>query len=205
MAGDPSLRAEVRPGRFHTYHVTSRLGRMELSIDGALVWDTDMADNELQTLPWAKISACGLAFGNEASTFDETLGFTSLRYAGQPGVYCVNISEQVTGHSIWKSVDATTDDAYRKIGRRVTSWVAERDGFPDQYQLDHIIEVDASVNGLDSGYSGWVQLQDGRVFVVNYTDDTSAACVPNATMLGVPWIRGTFLDVCVLNQVQDST
>ena len=88
-------------------------------------------------------------------------------------------------------MEAITDDP--QIGRRVTSWVAERDGFPDQYQLDHIIEIEASANGHEQGYSGWVQLEDGRIFVVHYTDDTSAASRPNPHMFGVPRIRGTFL------------
>jgi hypothetical protein len=38
--------------------------------------------------------------------------------------------------------------------------------FPDQYQLDRIIEIEASAHGWDHGYSGWVQVEDGRVFVV---------------------------------------
>lgn len=36
------------------------------------------------------------------------------------------------------------------------------------------IEVEASIAGIEQGYSGWVQLDDGRIFVVNYTDDTAA-------------------------------
>ena len=71
--------------------------------------------------------------------------------------------------------------------------VAARDGFPDQYQLDHILEVEASANGHDQGYSGWVELEDGSLFVVHYTDDTAAACTPNPHHLGVPWIRGTIV------------
>ena len=77
--------------------------------------------------------------------------------------------------------------------RRAVSWSAARDGFPDQYQLDHMVEVGATVNGHDQGYSGWVQLDDGRIFVVEYTDDTAAGEYPTMDMFGVPWIRGTFL------------
>lgn len=73
------------------------------------------------------------------------------------------------------------------------SWRADRDGFPDQYQLDHIIEIEASATGHDQGYSGWTQLEDGRIFVVHYTDDGSSVSRPNPHNFGVPWIRGTFL------------
>ncbi len=72
-----------------------------------------------------------------------------------------------------------------------TSWSAERDGFPDQYQLDHIIEIEATIAGGDQGYSGWVVLDDGRIFIVAYTDDT-APTVKGGT-LGISWIRGTYL------------
>jgi len=34
----------------------------------------------------------------------------------------------------------------------------------------------------------------GRSFVVNYTDDTAAACKANPGMFGVPWIRGTYVN-----------
>ena len=49
--------------------------------------------------------------------------------------------------------------------------------------------------GGDQGYSGWVEVADGRIFVVNYTDDT----VLNWASKGEdrfevpPWIRGTYL------------
>ena len=100
-----------------------------------------------------------------------------------PRVFCVaNLHYEACASSsclptkCWAGTDAASGD------------------FPDQYQLDHIIEVEATTNGHDNGYSGWVQLDDGRIFVVNYTDDTAAAGKANPSMLGVPWIRGTWLD-----------
>jgi hypothetical protein len=63
--------------------------------------------------------------------------------------------------------------------------------------LDHLIEIEASVAGHDQGYSGWTLLPDGRIFVVNYTDDTAPAVEPNAggvgARMGVSWLRGTYL------------
>ncbi len=80
-------------------------------------------------------------------------------------------------------------------GHREYSWVAATDGFPDKHQMDHIIEIEASISGHEQGYSGWIQLDDGRIFVVNYTDDTSAASKSNGVNFGVPWIRGTFVEL----------
>ena len=101
----------------------------------------------------------------------------------------------MTGYSVWRRASVVLDDP--QGGKYTATWRAGSDGFPDQYQLDHIIEVDASIVGNDQGYSGWVELEDGRVFVVNYTDDTAPMIkqLPNHPwpLLGVPWIRGTFL------------
>ena len=180
MAHDPKLRVDVAPGEFHTYRVVSKLGNMKLYVDGELKLDTDKGDGSVRSLPWVKISRCSLGFGNEVSG-----------PASEPDVYPIDITPEVTGYSIWRSVEVALEDP--ETGREVTSWSASKDGFPDQYQLDHIIEVEASANGHDQGYSGWIQLEDGRIFVVHYTDDASAASRPNPHRFGVPWIRGTFL------------
>jgi len=177
MAHDPSLSFEIEPDQFHTYRVVGRVGRMQLYIDGGLAIDGDKGDDSLRQLPWVKISHYDLSFGNE--------------WGNMPDVYPRYISPEVTGYSIWRRVEATLDDP--KMGQHVLSWVAARDGFPDQYQLDHMMEIEASVSGHDQGYSGWIELDDGRIFVVHYTDDTSSASRPNPHQFGVPWIRGTFV------------
>ena len=197
MAHNPSLRADIEPGRFHTYRVISRLGRMELFIDGQPVWDTGQGDGPLQDFGWARTSRYGLSFGNEEltrMTSSATAAMPELPTNTLPEVYDACIGPEVTGCSLWRRFEAVNDDPDPKIGRRVMAWDAASGDFPDQYQLDHIIEVEATTNGHDNGYSGWVQLDDGRIFVVNYTDDTAAAGKANPSMLGVPWIRGTWLD-----------
>lgn len=194
MAHNPQLRAEIAPGEFHTYRVVSRTGRMELFIDGRPAWDTDQGDSRLSELPWTLISSHALAFGNEPRNPYEVFGYDYYRFKVQhPDLYAVQISPSVTGYSQWRRFEAVTEDP--AAGRHVTSWSAAHDGFPDQHQLDHIVEVEASANGHEQGYSGWVQLGDGRIFVVHYTDDTAAASSANPHMFGVPWIRGTFLSL----------
>ncbi|MFZ2658043.1 MAG: sialidase family protein [Victivallales bacterium] len=191
MAHDPSLRVAVKPGEFHVYRVVSHLGRMQIHVDGKIQLDTDKCDGLLDQQSWRKspISVYALEFGNERRGRNAT-GVEAVGTAGCD-IYAANITAEVTGYSIWRRFECVLDDP--KTGRQVLSWTAEKDGFPDQYQLDHIIEIDASVNGHEQGYSGWTQLDDGRIFVVHYTDDTSAAGVSNPSMFGVPWIRGTFL------------
>lgn len=197
MFHDSSIRAAVTPGQFHTYRVISRIGRMQLFVDGTKVIDTDKADSSLTGRGWTRLSIYALQFGNEekgtGASNEETRGTHAT-------IWPANITSEVTGYSIWRSFDAVIDDPF--AGRRVLSWVASKDGFPDQYQLDHILEVEATTNGQDQGYSGWIQLDDGRIFVVAYTDDTSSASIVNENSFGVPWIRGTFLDLSDLPSVK---
>jgi hypothetical protein len=179
MAHNPELRVEVAADTFHTYRVQARAGSLKLYVDGELRLDTDKGDAAPQRLPWATTSTTCLAFGNETAA------------SGFPDVYPRYIPGEVRGYSIWRRFEAvlTGPDGQREV----QSWSAERDGFPDQYQLDHMLEIEASASGHDQGYSGWTLLPDGRIFVVHYTDDSAAASRPNPHQFGVPWIRGTFL------------
>ena len=69
----------------------------------------------------------------------------------------------------------------------VWHWNARRGRLPDQYQLDHMLEIstnppadpvayseghrgEASSGVPDNGYSSWVELPDGNVYFVDYTN-----------------------------------
>jgi len=107
-------------------------------------------------------------------------------------VFLKNIPREVTGYSVWRRLSVKTDTSLE--GTREVHWNAEDDLFPDQYQLDRLIEIQGSISGADQGYSGWVELPDGRIFVVNYTDDTARwNCDASGPELGVSWIRGTYV------------
>ena len=183
LAHDPSVSVSVTPGRFHVYRVVRRGDTAELYVDG----EPPLRIDEVDAHPWRdgafRISVHPLAFGNERDEAD-----------AHTNVHPHEITPEVTGYSIWRRVEERLDDP--ATGRRVVMWSAERDGFPDQYQLDHIIEVEASAAGGDQGYSGWTPLGDGRIFVVNYTDDTAPMVrwdPYDGGILGITWIRGTYL------------
>src|SRR5206468_977254 len=133
----------------------------------------------------------GLGFGNER------LRDWGNHDAGDvhPDLWEPNITPAVTGHSLWRRFEAVVREPNQP--ERRLAWQASRDGFPDQYQLDHIVEIEASVAGYDQGYSGWTLLPDGRIFVVNHTDDTAPPAQPGAgghpVKMGVSWLRGTYL------------
>jgi len=183
LAHDRSVSVKVKPGEFHVYRVVREGGRAKLYVDGKLEVETDKVDGRTWREGLFKISAYPAAFGNDADWGD-----------AHTNVYPHDIMPEVTGYSIWRRVEERLDDPH--TGERTVSWSAARDGFPDQYQLDHIIQVEASAAGGDQGYSGWIQLTDGRIFIVNYTDDTAPMVMrdPYDTgLLGITWIRGTFV------------
>ncbi len=193
MAHDPFIYVAVTPGVFHTYRIVSQVGNMKLYVDGSLEFDGDYGDDRVVGLHLAistVMSYYSLDFGNEQRGSNTTEGevMSSL-----PDVYLRHIAPETTGYSIWKRVEEVLDDP--TTGHREYSWVAATDSFPDTHQMDHIIEIEASISGHEQGYSGWVQLDDGRIFVVNYTDDTANASTSPQYNMGVPWIRGTFLEL----------
>jgi hypothetical protein len=223
MAHDPSIRAAISAGQFHTYRVVALGNKMTLHVDGKETLSSDKADHRTVRSAWTPLrcSPYLCAFGNEPilvttheyteqraqnamdewETTHEKAVSELQRAQAIPPILMVSMSvardqiaPRVTGYSIWRKVETRFEDP--RTGIHQQSWIAERDRFPDQYQLDRILEVDASIGGWDQGYSGWTELDDGKIFMVNYTDDTSPACLntPNWPT-GLPWIRGTQLDL----------
>ncbi len=217
---DASLKIRVEPDVFHTYRIVRQGPQMTLSIDGKEVLVTDKIVTQTVGVNWTpiKTSPYLFAFGNEP-TFDPIFELTdqqgqddlqrwSKKYqenvaelddlAAIPpvlmismGLFTHQITPQVTGCSLWRRIEVKMEDP--RTGLRKQSWYAG-DGFPDQYQLDRVVEVDASIAGCDQGYTGWTELTDGRIFVVNYTDDTAPTCPQTPDWpSGLPWIRGTWL------------
>ena len=183
----------VSAGQFHTYSIAVRDGRLRLSIDRQEKLSTDRLDTTAVVQAWtpSRASVYGLAFGNERL---KDWG-NHDRAIVHPDLWEPNITSEVTGYSIWRRFEAAIGEPHQPPRRIV--WNAQANEFPDQYQLDHIVEVEASVAGHDQGYSGWTLLPDGRLFVVNYTDDTAPLVQPrtggiNARM-GISWIRVTYL------------
>ena len=136
---------------------------MTLSVDGKQVLTTDKIEEHLCKLAWSalKLSPYLMAFGNEEtpskqSAFD-WVDESERKRAGPPEsltaapdvILPKNITPGVTGYSIWRSLEIRYDDP--KTGERRVSWRADRDRFPDQYQLDRLIEIDATVSGMRSG------------------------------------------------------
>lgn len=177
MAGRKQIKATTEPGRFHTYRFLRVPGKVTVFVDGKQVIETDQVD-EWVGKATMQHSRYLLAFGTEATV--DTVN-----------VFPDQIAVEVTGYSQWRRFHQILDDP--TTGRKEISWTAESGEFPDQYQLDHIVEIDACAVSHDQGYPGWTQLHDGRIFAVNYTDDTAPPNGPGRGIFGVSWIRGTYV------------
>lgn len=206
LAHDASVRVPVEPGVFHAYRIERDGGKMRLSVDGKEALALLQADTRIAPQAWTPhhLSPYAMEFGNEGAEDTEAAlewapGFAhppvpeiSGPARSPPPLYLKNITPAVTGSSVWRRFEVRYEDP--RTGVRTASWNGATDGFPDQYQLDRILEIDATIYGADQGYSGWTELEDGRVLVLNYTDDT-ARWNRDSTgpQFGVSWIRGTFV------------
>ena len=189
MKHDPALKASISSGQFHKYRVECGMNRLRIHVDGKPAIDTDKGDS--RCFEKSYYSRYGLAFGNEENGAPGKDG-EETPHTMWPMHHPDDITPEVTGYGIWREFKAKTSDP--DAGTRQVDWRAGEGRFPDQYQQDHIIEVDASITGGELGYSDWVQMEDGSVFLVSYSDDTSHACVKgNSWRQQVPWIRGTFI------------
>ena len=76
------------------------------------------------------------------------------------------------GESWWRGVRCQV--ANETEPDHVWDWQASRGEHPDQYQIDHMLELHANTpsegHRPDNGYSSWVELEDGRIFMVNYSN-----------------------------------
>jgi hypothetical protein len=210
FAHDPKLRIDIEPGRFHTYRILALKDTIAISVDGVERLVLPRRQEAVANLAWStvKASTYPLEFGNEEAG-DASAAFDfvpdgvwkppadaveeSKCLVGELAPTMVHtITPAVTGHSLWRRFQARFEDAGGEYYH--VSWRSENGAFPDQYQLDHILEVEGSISGCDQGYSGWTELPDGRILVLNYTDDTARwNCDATFPPLGVAWIRGTYI------------
>jgi hypothetical protein len=75
------------------------------------------------------------------------------------------------------------------------SWQAKLGQYPDQYQMDRILEVHDNPPGEeqapDNGYSSWVELPDGQIFMVDYSNRGDPA--PTAHLYGAYFSPADFV------------
>lgn len=76
------------------------------------------------------------------------------------------------GTSWWRNVSYSAKNP--TLDDFSLTWRADSSDWPDQYQRDHFVQIHANHPDQkpwpDHGYSSWVQLADGRILVVDYTN-----------------------------------
>jgi len=74
-------------------------------------------------------------------------------------------AQQNQSLTYWKNLSANVDN---KNDYSIDwNWDA-KNGYPDQFRREHEILLDKSA---DSGYSGWTQLKNGNIVIVDYTNE----------------------------------
>ncbi|MCP4756790.1 MAG: hypothetical protein GY866_38500, partial [Proteobacteria bacterium] len=77
-----------------------------------------------------------------------------------------------TGKSYWKSITYKTKN--RNTESYDWTWRAESSEYPDQYQLDRHTMIHPNTphgkSAPDNGYSSWVELENGKIVFVDYTN-----------------------------------
>ena len=77
-----------------------------------------------------------------------------------------------TGISYWKRVHYEVKNPTQPVFS--FTWSANSGNWPDQYQRDRLIQIHENhpdqKPSPDHGYSSWVLLRDGRIFLVDYTN-----------------------------------
>ncbi|MGH2369753.1 MAG: hypothetical protein ACRDI2_16350, partial [Chloroflexota bacterium] len=74
-----------------------------------------------------------------------------------------------TGESWWRHVKYHVRNQTEP--EHCWMWSAESGRYPDQYELDRIVELHANTHERpDNGYSTWHRFEDGEVLVLDYTN-----------------------------------
>ncbi len=89
------------------------------------------------------------------------------------------------GRSFWREVSYEVRN--RSLAPFAWTWTASSQEYPDQYQQDRLIQIHGNhpdqPPAPDHGYSSWIQLDDERIYLVDYTNYGDPA--GNAHLVGV--------------------
>ena len=91
--------------------------------------------------------------------------------------------ERNAGRSVWSSIHLQMDEP--RFRRYEWTWQPS-DGLPNQYEVDHVLELqnDRHSPPGDFGYSGWTQFADGEIFcAAHFRGDASRSYVAGT------WLR----------------
>lgn len=138
----------VSASDFHHYSFRYEQGTVSLTVDGQAKATIDLA-------------AHGLAL--DCARRPVYVGNVPTRFP-----WCGPFHfEKNGGKSAWKSIELSIVEP--RFRRYEWSWEPSK-GLPNQYEIDHVLELQNDRNSPpgDFGYSGWTQLPSGDVFCVSH-------------------------------------
>lgn len=142
----PDFHKPVDMTQFHTITLHHNRGLLQVQVDG-------------ETL----INQC---------IFREDARIGDSRRAGELGWYTHFGQPNAGGRSFWQSVSYTAKN--RTLADFHWSWQADTGCYPDEYQRRRLIQIHGNhpdqAPGPDHGYSSWLLLADGRIFLADYTN-----------------------------------
>jgi len=158
-AGRVDTDKEVDMTHFHHVTLHHRRGLLEVRVDGQTLIQQCVYRENWPLGPW--------------NIFGPLPCYTHFGQVGDDG------------RSYWKSFSYTAKNPTHP--NFSWSWCAKDGRWPDDYQRRRLIQIHANDPDQkpwpDNGYSSWVQLPDGRIFLVDYTNCGDA---PNtAHLVGV--------------------
>jgi hypothetical protein len=144
--GGIDFRKPVDMTQYHTLTLHHRHGLLQVRVDGETVINQCIFREETQL--------------GDARRSGELAGYSHF---GQP---------EVGGKSYWRNVAYTVTNP--TLPPFQWSWSAAEGSWPDEYQRRRLVQIHANhpdqKPGPDHGYSSWLQLQDGRILLVDYTN-----------------------------------
>ena len=155
---NPYIGFNLDATEFHTYKIIRKNGTLAIIVDGKQKLMTDELDEKLSEFNW-------ISFGNQLD----------LKKLSHPSIYPIRgflphyVYPSNSGESLWKKINLSIINP--TLPDHDYSWIASQDKYPDQYEIDHILELDGFTQTLDQGHTGWVQFSNGEFFCVNYVSE----------------------------------
>ena len=102
--------------------------------------------------------------GSEPAWWQRKIAFGNLS-GGAPSPVCF---ERPKGESLWRSASLRMKDP--KAGEYCWTWDYRSGQYPNHYQRTRVSQLDTETAGdwFESGYSGWISLDNDRVYCVDY-------------------------------------
>ncbi len=133
---------------------------------------------------WLQIKVDGETVINQC-VFREPAPVGDARRAGSLRGYSAWGQMGTGGRSFWQEVSYAVSN--RTLEPFAWSWDATSGTYPDQYQQERMIQIHGNhpdqPPGPDHGYSSWIQLDNGQIYFVDYTNYGDPA--GNSHLVGV--------------------